>query len=220
MKRITRPIVFGIVCLILTMLITIQIRVTSTSESTSSKARVEDGLKDQIFLLNEENLRLEKRFEESTQLLVEARSNAAENDIYNTEKSDLIKKYYTFLGYTDIYGEGLTISYIPYRNQNVSEVAEDLRYIVNELKNVGVEAISINGQRLVSVSSIENVKNKIEVNGTELKSPYKIEVIGNSEMINNGITRPGGIIDFIKSSGVTITIDLKDKIEIGKYSDI
>lgn len=220
MKQIVRPIIFGVLCLILTMLITIQLRLTSTSESTTSKTRVQDGLKDQIILLTDENTKLEKKLQDSNKSLTEARERASKNDSSNTETSELIKKYNTFLGYTDIYGEGLVITYTPYQNQNISSVAEDLRYIVNELKNVGVEAIAINGQRLVNSSSIENVKNKIEINEEELKAPYKIEVIGNAEMINNGIARPGGIVDFIKSSGVKLTIELKNKVEISKYAEV
>lgn len=220
MKKMTKAIVLGVLFFILTMLITIQLRITSTSESTTSKTKVEDNLKDQIILLNDENSKLETKLESTTESLTEARTRASENDTTNIEKSDVIKKYCTYLGYTDIYGEGLVINYVPTKNQDISIIAEDLRYIVNELKNVGVEAIAINGQRLVNNSSIVNVKSKIEINNKELKAPYSIEVIGNADMINNGITRPGGIIDLLKSSGVKITIDLKDKIQIKKYSEV
>ena len=220
MNKVIKSVVFCVLFFVLTMLITIQLRITATSESTTSKTRVQDNLKDQIILLNDENTKLEAKLENSTKSLAESRTRASENDTTNIEKSDMIKKYDTFLGYTDIYGEGLVINYMPSKNQDISIVAEDLRYIVNELKNVGVEAVAINGQRLVNSSSIVNVKNKIEVNNEELKSPYKIEVIGDSNMINNGITRPGGIIDLLKSSGVKITIDLKDKVQINKYSEV
>lgn len=220
MNKVIKSVVFCVLFFVLTMLITIQLRITATSESTTSKTRVQDNLKDQIILLNDENTKLEAKLENSTKSLAEARTRASENDTTNIEKSDMIKKYDIFLGYTDIYGEGLVINYMPSKNQDISIVAEDLRYIVNELKNVGVEAVAINGQRLVNSSSIVNVKNKIEVNNEELKSPYKIEVIGDSNMINNGITRPGGIIDLLKSSGVKITIDLKDKVQINKYSEV
>ena len=220
MNKVMKSAVFCVLFLVLTMLITIQLRVTSTSESKTSKTRILDGLKDQIILLNDENTKLGKKLENSTKLLAEARSRASENDTTNTEKSDIIKKYDTYLGNTDIYGEGLVITYIPTNNQEMSAVAEDIRYIVNELKNVGVEAISINGQRLVNNSSIVDIKNKIQVNNEELKAPYKIEVIGDSTMINNGITRPGGIIDLLKLNGVKITIDLKDNIQINRYSEV
>ena len=220
MKKFVKPIIFGVVCLILSAVITIQLRITGTSESASSQEKITDNLKDQIFLLNEENTKLTEQLQKTTNALTQARAEASENDITSLEKSSLIKKYYTFLGYTDVYGEGLSIKYTPSKDENRFDIAQDLRYIVNELKNVGVEAISINGQRLVNTSSIEVVKNKIEINGQELKAPYTINVIGDSNMINNGITRPGGIVDLIKSSGVQIKIELKEKVEISKFSEV
>jgi uncharacterized protein YlxW (UPF0749 family) len=55
----------------------------------------------------------------------------------------------------------------------------DLRVVVNALWAGGAEAISINGQRLISTSSIRCAGNTILVNYTRLASPYKIKAIGN-----------------------------------------
>lgn len=220
MKRIFKPLIFGILCLILSIAITLQLRVTNTSESTSSQQKVTDNLRDQILLLNDENIKLTERLQTTTDNLSKIRDEAAENDSSDLEKSSLIKKYITFLGYTDVYGKGLSIKYIPKEDEYKSDTAKDLRDIVNELKNVGVEAISINGQRIINTSSIEMVRNKIEINNTEIEEPYIIEVIGDANMINNGITRPGGIIESIRSTGVKITINLKEKVKINKFSNV
>lgn len=220
MKSVFKYIILGVLCVLLTAGITVQLRVSRTSESASSKERVIDNLKDQIIMLNDENSKLEKKLQNSEENLTKARVAASENDATNKEISDLIKKYNTFSGYTNIYGEGLSIVYTPEKNEDVSDVAKDIRYIVNELRNVGVEAISINGQRMVNNSSIEAVKNKIEVNGENLSAPYIIDVIGDSDMINNGIARPGGIVDYIRLSGAKVIIELKNKVNINKFSTI
>ncbi len=220
MRKIFKPLIFGILCLILSLAITLQLRVTNTSESTSSQQKVADNLKNQILALNNENIKLTEVLQITTNDLSKIRDEAAENDSSSLEKSDLIKKYITFLGYTDVYGKGLSIKYIPQKGEYKSDIAKDLRDIVNELKNVGVEAISINGQRIINTSSIEMVRNKIEINNAEITGPYIIEVIGDSDMINNGITRPGGIIESIKETGVKITISLKEKVKINKFSDV
>lgn len=219
MKKIGKPIIFGIVCLILSFAITVQLKVTNTSESTSSKAKAIDKLKDEIIILNDENNKLTSELQNTTENLERIRDEAAENDSSSIEKSKLIKKYISVLGYTDVYGEGLRIKYTPIQGQYEADIATDLRDIVNELKNAGIEAISINGQRLINKSSIEMVKNKIEINTVEITSPYIIDVIGNSEMINNSLIRPGGTIENIRSTGVKINIEVKDNIKINKFSE-
>ncbi|MBP3501867.1 MAG: DUF881 domain-containing protein [Clostridia bacterium] len=219
MKKISTPIIFGILCLILSFAITVQLKVTNTSESTSSKAKIVDKLKDEIIILNDENKKLTSKLQNTTNNLEKIRDEAAENDSSSIEKSKLIKKYITVIGYTDVYGEGVSIEYIPTQDQYEADIATDLRDIVNELKNAGIEAISINGQRLINTSSIEMVKNKIEINSVKITSPYVIDVIGNSEMINNGLIRPGGTIENIRSTGVKINIKVKDNIKINKFSE-
>lgn len=219
MKKIGKSIIFGIICLILSFAITVQLKVTNTSESKSSKAKAIDKLKDEIIILNDENNKLTSELQNTTENLERIRDEAAENDSSSMEKSKLIKKYISVLGYTDVYGEGLRIKYTPIQGQYEADIATDLRDIVNELKNAGIEAISINGQRLINTSSIEMVKNKIEINTVEITSPYIIDVIGNSEMINNSLIRPGGTIENIRSTGVKIDIQVKDNIKINKFSE-
>ena len=172
-----------------------------------------------IVSMNEENNKLTSELQNTTENLERIRDEAAENDSSSIEKSKLIKKYISVLGYTDVYGEGLRLKYTPIQGQYEADIATDLRDIVNELKNAGIEAISINGQRLINKSSIEMVKNKIEINTVEITSPYIIDVIGNSEMINNSLIRPGGTIENIRSTGVKIDIQVKDNIKINKFSE-
>lgn len=219
MKKLGTPVIFGILCLILSFIITIQLKVTNTSESASSKTKVIDKLKDEIIMLNDENNKLTSKLQSTTDELEKIRDEAAENDSSTIEKSQLIKKYITVVGYTDVSGEGVSIEYIPTRDQYKVDIAKDLRDIINELKNAGIEAIAINGQRLINTSSIEMVQNKIELNNVEITAPYTIDVIGNSEMINNSLVRPGGTIENIRSTKVKINIKIKDNIKINKFSE-
>ena len=220
MNKVFKPLVFGGLCVLLVTLIVMQLRVTENNDSTSSRQRILDGLKDQIIVLNDENDKLTNSLETVTSSLTEARTMAAQNDTESMQISELIKKYNTYIGNTDIYGQGVSIKYVPAKDENLDDVAKDLRYIVNELKNVGVEAISINDQRIVRDSSIEVVKNKIEINEEVLNAPYTIKAIGDSNMIYNGISRPGEIVDLLRASGVEISIELKDKVEISKKPEL
>lgn len=61
---------------------------------------------------------------------------------------------------------------------NYLVLAEDLRAIVVALWASGAEAIAINGERLVSTTSIRAVGNPVLVNDSYLQPPFVIQAIG------------------------------------------
>lgn len=63
----------------------------------------------------------------------------------------------------------------------------DLRTVVNSLWSGGAEAISINGQRLVSTSAIRCAGNTILVNSNRLASPYVISAIGDPQKLEDAL---------------------------------
>lgn len=220
MKRFGKALVFGILCLILTFAITVQLRVSSLSESESSQTKITDKLKDEIFRLNDENVKLAEKFQNTTSELDDARNQAAQNDSSSKDTSELIKKYTIVSGKTDVTGQGIIIKYKPSDNEAKADMVKDLRDIVNEIKNAGAEAIEINNQRIVGTTAIEMVKNKIEINDTEVSENFIIKAIGDSNLMYSGLIRPGGTIENIKESGVSIEINSKNAIKINKYNEI
>lgn len=220
MKKFGKALVFGILCLILTFAITVQLRVSSLSESESSQTKITDKLKDEIFRLNDENVKLAEKFQNTTSELDDARNQAAQNDSSSKNTSELIKKYTIVSGKTDVTGQGIIIKYKPSDNEAKADMVKDLRDIVNEIKNAGAEAIEINNQRIVGTTAIEMVKNKIEINDTEVSENFIIKAIGDSNLMYSGLIRPGGTIENIKESGVSIEINSENAIKINKYNEI
>ena len=220
MKKFGKALVFGILCLILTFAITVQLRVSSLSESESSQTKITDKLKDEIFRLNDENVKLAEKFQNTTSELDDARNRAAQNDSSSKNTSELIKKYTIVSGKTDVTGQGIIIKYKPSDNEAKADMVKDLRDIVNEIKNAGAEAIEINNQRIVGTTAIEMVKNKIEINDTEVSGNFIIKAIGDSNLMYSGLIRPGGTIENIRESGVSIEINSENTIKINKYNEI
>lgn len=69
----------------------------------------------------------------------------------------------------------------------------DLQQAVNGLWSAGAEAISINGQRLTSLTAIRNADQSITVNYRPLARPYVIEAIGDPETLPGRFAEsPGG----------------------------
>jgi uncharacterized protein YlxW (UPF0749 family) len=65
-----------------------------------------------------------------------------------------------------------------------------LRDVVNALWAAGAEAIAINGERLVTTSSIYCVGSTILVNNTRLSAPYELTVIGNPQALEEAMNNP------------------------------
>ena len=64
---------------------------------------------------------------------------------------------------------------------------ENLLSLVNDLRNAGAEAISINGQRIVVSSEIRCVGNVILINTTRLAPPFELSAIGDPSALAEAI---------------------------------
>lgn len=87
----------------------------------------------------------------------------------------------------------------------------DLRNVVNELYSAGAEVVSINGQRLVSNSSIRCAGPVVLVNSVEVAAPFVIKAIGKPDVLENALKMEGGLAD---------GLFLLDMIEIAKNNNL
>ena len=95
----------------------------------------------------------------------------------------------------------------------------DIQVLVNELRAIGAEAISVNGQRLVSKSEIRCVGPTILINNTKVAVPFEVKVIGNPESLENSLGMPGGVIESWESY-LKVNIKKQNDITIPKYDGI
>ncbi len=129
-------------------------------------------------------------------------------------------------GLTDVMGPGviITLADSGYRAplaelQNLYIVHDyDLLQVINELKAAGAEAIALNGQRLSFYSAIRCVGNVIQVNGVPIASPYKIEAIGDPDVLLSGLKLPGGIVDLLTNSGLKVEVKKAEQLVLPPYS--
>lgn len=220
MKKINKPLILCIICFLLSFAITLQVRLTNKSESNASREKISSDLKDKIFELSNDNEKLVKKLETVEKRLEVVRSGAAENDTSNKEKSELIKKYNAIEGKSDEKGPGIIIRYYPNENKvngetvGNADITKDLLDIVNELRNAGAEAIAINNIRITNTSAIEMVKNDIVVDEVKISKPFTIETIGNAEIMNSSLIRPGGTIELIKRDRAKIELAISKEVNI------
>lgn len=224
-KKQQIAITLGIMCLLLVFGIGIQLRTTQNLVSTAGSTYRENGLRDEVLKWKEQYDRIYVELENAEKQLEKERQVSISSDENSVEKQEELKKINTYLGLTDVEGPGVIITLRDNTNSMLGIADDlvhdnDLREIVNILKNNRAEAISINGQRIVPSTAITCAGTVIQVNNEIVGSPFVIKAIGNQNMIDN-LTMSGGYIYWLVNRyGIDVKVEKSDKIKIEKYTGV
>lgn len=92
----------------------------------------------------------------------------------------------------------------------------DLHDLINEVRNAGAEALALNGQRLVVWSAISTDGVYVTVDGQPIQPPYRLEVIGDGQLLETALLRPGGLVELLErlEPHITINIQRRDKLTL------
>ncbi|MET0449546.1 MAG: DUF881 domain-containing protein [Aeromicrobium sp.] len=92
---------------------------------------------------------------------------------------------------------------------------------IEELRDAGAEAIVVNGvARVVAQTYFLDDDDQIRVGGREIKRPYRIEAIGDSDDLAEAVRFRGGLIDRVALRGGTAFVSEKDKVTITALADV
>ena len=97
----------------------------------------------------------------------------------------------------------------------------DLRDVLNALWAAGAEAISLNGERLVSTSSLYCVGTTILCNATRLSPPYEVRAIGDAEALEAAVRNAPQMEKLNQRAMIydlPITVERSDKVEVPAYN--
>ncbi|WP_255298410.1 DUF881 domain-containing protein [Brevibacillus dissolubilis] len=95
---------------------------------------------------------------------------------------------------------------------------DDLRWLVNEMLANGAKAISINGNRLISTSSIRNVGDEIQVDTKTIQPPYEIKALGEPETLISGLKLEGVENFFLQSVNKQIVMEEREHLVIPAFT--
>ena len=99
--------------------------------------------------------------------------------------------------------------------------ANQLLDAVQELRDAGAEAIAINGTaRVVAQTYFLDDDGAIVVGGHQLKRPFVIEAIGDSNTMSEAVRFRGGLIDRVANVGGKATVTERAKITITALADL
>lgn len=94
----------------------------------------------------------------------------------------------------------------------------DVLRIINDLKGAGAEAISINGERLLSSSRIKCAGPTITINKTTYGQPFVISAIGDKKVLSAAIQAPGSYGSLLKEVyGLYVDVKEYEDIIIPKF---
>lgn len=221
-------IVLGIMCFALTLGICIQLKTVKGSNSIVGQSSEENNeLRAEVLKYKERYDNKYKELEKAEEELEKERQSSTENNSDLEEKEEAIKQGNKMIGMTEVTGPGVIITLSDSKKDastalNVSELLvhdADVLSVINELKNAGAEAISINDQRLVPTSSIVCGGNIIEINGEKVGAPFMIKAIGLPEQLA-ALSRPGGYLELLKNATVGVELKKSNNITIPKYTGV
>jgi len=94
----------------------------------------------------------------------------------------------------------------------------DLQDLINELRNAGAEALAIDGQRFITRSTITSDGRSILVDGRVVQPPYRLQAIGDAEIMEAALVRPGGLISLLRQLNreLSITIHQETKLTLSE----
>ena len=230
MRKNKIAIILGVVCMILTIAIIVQIRTIEKATNTvGTGINDNSGLKDEFLKSQDEYNLAYQQLEEVEKRLEEIRNQATQNNKTDSNAEEEIKENRKLLGLTEVTGQGFIIKLDDNRQINSSEVLKvsdylvhegDLRYIVKELFNAGADAIAINDQRITSKTSIICDGNIIRINGEIVSVPITIQAIGYPERMEYALKRPGGYLEILANAGVQVYVEKSEKITLPKYEGV
>lgn len=221
-------ITLGIMCFILTIAISIQIKTTTKNNSTIASSIVDDELRDEVLRWKEKYDNAYEELTKSEKELAEVRKAATQNDTTANAKQEKIKENNMLLGIEEVQGPGLQITLA---DNNAAAAGlidpssllvhyDDVLQVINALNNAGAEAISVNGQRIITTTAITCEGNVIKVNDEKISSPFVIKAIGSQGRLFGALTMAGGYLNILEEYGVLVNTEQIDNLTVEKYNGV
>jgi len=226
MHGLNRKIAFLLTFMLLGVAVTIQLRSTFYINSTKTSVSL------RISSYNAQLVEEKKKVEDIKKII----------DVNQTKKDEFLKTFSAIdvditrnllgeelfdarfkAGLTDVKGKGMIIILddAPARQVDDPNLLiihdNDVTGIINILKVAGAQAISINGERLISTSEQVCAGPTIRINKNRYSVPYEIKVIGDQARMETAINGSVLVAEML-SSKIKVEIQKFDELLITKYN--
>lgn len=209
--KITRAQVAGGVLLaVLGFAATVQVRALSADDDHSTATRTQlvqilDGL-------DQRSERLEGELSDLNAVERDLKSGADKRRTATEQAEERARTLGVLAGTLPASGPGITMIITENQGRVSSSVVLNA---LEELRDAGAEAIEINDKvRVVADTYVDDGKEGLVVDGTTLRAPYSIDVIGDAKTLATGMRIPGGVIDEVQKDGAVAAVTEQEVVEI------
>ncbi len=217
--QIVMTVTIGIMCLILTALIFMQVKTISQTNISELEIMRESELRTELTSLKSKYDEVIAKIQETNEKILEYEEAAIDGREASELLQEELKETEDLLGKNSVSGEGIIIKM---SNNGTNKInAQDLLELVNILKNAGAEAISINEQRIVYDNYIVDINGSsfISVNNDKISAPFTIKAIGNTSYLESSVAQKNaGYIDTKTSEGKVVTLEREENLTIPAYT--
>ena len=211
MKSRSAQLSLTIVCFILGLLLVAQFRIQRMTDSSLLSASSADQL---VIISNlvENNIHLREEMETLEEQLSEYQQ-ATRRTMLESLVEEL-NKVRVINGLAEVSGAGIEVSL----DGPIGVL--DVQDLINELRNAGAEALTINGERLILYSVIAATEDGgMIVNGVALSQPYVLQAIGAPETLETAMLRSGGLLDTMERNyeGLAVSVIKRERMVLPVY---
>lgn len=133
------------------------------------------------------------------------------------------------LGKTEVHGQGIVVTLNDASTESIDNSLEferelrlvhntDIIQVINDLRNAGAEAISINGQRIMDRTEVYCSGPFIRANGVKIAVPFVINAIGNKEVLYNYMLSNENYLKTLMTRKINVNIEQVEDINIPAYA--
>lgn len=171
---------------------------------------------DLVQLLDEVTRRNQDLTEERSQLRLDRSALQS-----GTDQSEYLRNYSSvqqiLAGTVPVHGPGVEVNV---DDPQMEIASHHMVHMLEELRNAGAEAVSLNGVRLIASSYFLETPGGIIVDGELLKEPYRWKAIGNAATLAGALDIPGGALAGFRTAGATVTMVEHEDHEISAVKEI
>lgn len=211
MKSRSAQLLLTIVCFILGLLLVAQFR----TQRMTSRSLLSASSADQLAMISslvENNARLREEMEALEEQLSEYQQ-ATGRAMLGALVQEL-NKIRIINGLVEVSGSGVEVTI----DGPIGVV--DIQDLINELRNAGAEALTINGERLTLYSVIASTEDGVMiVNGMKPSRPYILQAIGQPETLETALLRRGGLIATLERNydGLAVSVIRRERMVLPVY---
>ncbi|MGE5628524.1 MAG: DUF881 domain-containing protein [Solirubrobacterales bacterium] len=159
--------------------------------------------------------------------LTSYKASEANNSSISGEINKEINENNMILGKTAVTGEGIIIvlndaDSIYFENNAEDQFRlvhnTDIIQVLNDLRNAGAEAISVNNQRITGTSEIYCWGQFLRINGVKIAAPFTIYAIGNKQVLYDYMMSDENYLKSLMLRKINVNITQSDQVKISAYT--